>query len=59
MSVRHPLPLEWAGLLGDELKKASGIDGAIFCHKGRFISVWETKEDALKALQIVLDKRKP
>jgi uncharacterized UPF0160 family protein len=58
MSVRHPLPLEWAGLLGDELKKASGIDGAIFCHKGRFISVWETKEDALKALQIVLDKRK-
>lgn len=56
MKVRHPLPLEWAGLLGDDLKKASGIEGAIFCHKGRFISVWETKEDAEKALKIILKK---
>lgn len=56
MKVRHPLPLEWAGLLGDELKQVTGIPGAIFCHKGRFISVWETKEDALKALEQVLKK---
>lgn len=54
MKVRHPLPQEWAGLIGEDLKKASGIQGAIFCHKGRFISVWETKEDALKALEAVL-----
>lgn len=54
MDVRFPLPLEWAGLLDEELKKVSGIDGAIFCHKGRFISVWETKEDALKALNYTL-----
>lgn len=54
MQVRMPLPEKWAGLLGDDLKKVSGIDGAIFCHKGRFISVWETKEDALKALELVL-----
>lgn len=57
MKVRHPLPEEWAGLLGDELKKASGIEGAIFCHKGRFVSVWETKEDALKALQMIISKK--
>lgn len=57
MEVRHPLPEEWAGRLGDELKKVSGIDGGIFCHKGRFISVWETKEDAVKALKIVLEKK--
>jgi uncharacterized UPF0160 family protein len=57
MSVRMPLPLEWAGLSEAELKKASGIEGSIFCHKGRFISVWETKEDALKALEYVLKKR--
>lgn len=56
MKVRHPLPQEWAGLIGDELKKVSGIPGAVFCHKGRFTSVWETKEDALKALQHVLGK---
>ncbi|NGX29014.1 MAG: hypothetical protein K940chlam1_01207 [Candidatus Anoxychlamydiales bacterium] len=56
MKVRMPLPFEWAGLHNDDLKKASKIDGAIFCHKGRFISIWETKQDALKALKYVLDK---
>lgn len=51
MKVRKPLPAEWAGLLDKDLKEISGIKGAIFCHKGRFISVWETKDDALKALE--------
>lgn len=51
MNVRKPLPLKWAGLHAKELKEKSGIRGAIFCHKGRFISIWETKEDALKALE--------
>lgn len=55
MSVRLPLPQAWAGLQLEELKRVSGISGAIFCHKGRFISVWETKEDALKALEKVLN----
>ena len=53
MQVRTPLPKEWAGLLDEELKKKTSIQGAIFCHKGRFISVWETKEDALKALDYI------
>lgn len=57
MKVRVPLPLEWAGLLADDLKRVSGIPGAIFCHKGRFISVWETKEDVLQALKFVLENR--
>ena len=56
MQVRLPLPEEWAGLLGDALKKASGIEGAVFCHKGRFTSVWETRGDAIKALKIILKK---
>lgn len=56
MKVRFPLPQEWAGLLNEDLRKVSGIDGAIFCHKGRFISVWETREDALKALEYTLKK---
>lgn len=54
MKVRTPLPLEWAGKRDEELKQISGIPGAIFCHKGRFFSLWETKEDALKALKIAL-----
>jgi uncharacterized UPF0160 family protein len=56
MKVRCPLPEAWAGLMDEELKRASGIPGAIFCHKGRFISVWETKDDALKALNLVLKR---
>ena len=55
MEVRRPLPQEWAGLLGDELREKTGIDGAVFCHKGRFISIWKTKEDAIKALKRVLE----
>lgn len=58
MKVRMPLPLAWAGLSDDELKTVTGIEGAIFCHKGRFISVWETKEDALKALELTLNLTK-
>ena len=54
MQVRQPLPKEWAGLFDQELQKITGIKGAIFCHKGRFISVWETKEDALKALKLIV-----
>lgn len=55
MGMRLPLPKAWAGLMDGELKKASGIDGAIFCHKGRFFSLWETKEDAMNALKKVLE----
>jgi len=58
MQVRLPLPREWAGLRDDALKEKTNIDGAIFCHKGRFISIWETKEDALKALDLVLGAKK-
>jgi len=58
MKVRMPLPAEWAGLHEADLQRVSGIPGAIFCHKGRFISVWETKEDAFKALEYVLKGKK-
>lgn len=54
MKIRKPLPESWAGLQDKELQKASGIPGAIFCHKGRFISIWKTKEDVLKALHIAM-----
>lgn len=58
MKVRVPLPEDWAGHLEEDLRLISGIKGAIFCHKGRFISVWETKEDALTALEYVLSHHK-
>ncbi len=58
MNVRVPLPEEWAGLLEEELQAVSGISGAVFCHKGRFISVWKTKEDAIKALEYTIENSK-
>jgi uncharacterized UPF0160 family protein len=58
MNVRRPLPEHWAGKLGEDLKKETGIEGAIFCHKGRFTSVWETKQDALRALKHVLGEKR-
>ncbi len=57
MKVRIPLPEEWAGLLEEDLKKISEIPGAIFCHKGRFISVWKTKEDAFLALEKIMGSK--
>ncbi len=58
MEVRMPLPFDWAGHLDLDLKELTGIKGAIFCHKGRFISVWETKEDALTALEYTIQHAK-
>lgn len=54
MKVRLSLPSQWAGLLGEPLQRVTGIKGAVFCHKGLFTSVWETKEDALQAFRLVL-----
>ncbi len=56
MQVRIPLPLEWAGLQNEELVRISGIKGAIFCHKARFISVWKSKEDAIQAAEYILKR---
>lgn len=55
MKVRKPLPAAWAGLQDKELVEATKIEGAIFCHKGRFISIWETKEAALEALARIFE----
>jgi uncharacterized UPF0160 family protein len=39
-------PEAWAGLRDEELAAASGIEGAIFCHKERFIFVAKSREEA-------------
>jgi uncharacterized UPF0160 family protein len=56
MKLRKPLPQEWAGLREKELEKVCKIPGAIFCHKGRFVSIWATKAAALKALDYIEKK---
>lgn len=55
MKVRRPMPEKWAGLMNSDLQKVSGIPGAVFCHKARFISIWKTKEDALAAYEMIME----
>ncbi len=51
---RKYLPLEWAGKTDEELEKTIGVNGAVFCHIGRFIAVAKTKEAILKMASIAL-----
>lgn len=44
------LPLEWAGLTDAALEAVTGVAGARFCHKNRFIAVFSTREGLLEAL---------
>lgn len=44
---RADLPAAWAGLNGAELEAVSGVEGAIFCHNGRFIAAAKTREAIL------------
>ena len=39
-SKKIPAPAKWLGLSGEELEKASGIQGLFFCHKGGFITMF-------------------
>lgn len=57
MEVRKPLPAHWAGLADSQLAQATGIPGAIFCHKGLFVSFWKSRQDALAALGQVLGRK--
>lgn len=40
---RADLPESWAGLSGSALEEVTGVSGAVFCHKARFIAVARTR----------------
>jgi len=52
---RKSLPALWAGLRDADLVKASGVSGAIFCHRACFMAVAETKEAALALAKIAYE----
>lgn len=52
---RKPLPESWAGLRDEALVKETGVEGAVFCHNGRFLCAVETKEEAHQLARIALD----
>ena len=52
--LRADLPMAWAGLTNADLEAASGVTGATFCHKGRFIAAARTREAALALADIAV-----
>ncbi|NOY25149.1 MAG: MYG1 family protein [Oligoflexia bacterium] len=49
---KRPLPAAWAGLSDDDLVAACGVPGARFCHKNRFIIVFDSRPHLLQALEV-------
>jgi uncharacterized UPF0160 family protein len=47
---KRSLPEAWAGLTDADLEAVTGVEGARFCHKNRFITVFETREGLLRAM---------
>ncbi|MBN7808115.1 MYG1 family protein [Agrobacterium rosae] len=52
--LRADLPVAWAGLTNGDLETASGVEGATFCHNGRFIAAAKTREAALAMAEIAV-----
>ena len=52
--IRAHLPKSWAGKAGEDLQKETGVKDATFCHLGRWLAVAETKEGALKLVNLAL-----
>lgn len=51
---RKSLPAAWAGLDGEELDSVVGLEGCVFCHRGRFVAGHKTKDGALEMARLAL-----
>lgn len=51
---RADLPEAWAGLSDAALEEASGVKGAKFCHKARFIAVANSREAILQMAELAV-----
>lgn len=51
---RADLPAAWAGLTNADLEAACGVEGASFCHNGRFIAAAKTRAAALAMADIAV-----
>ena len=56
MNYKCSFPSSWLGLEGAELASVTGLESAIFCHKGGFLMTCGTLEDALEACRVSLRK---
>ncbi len=56
LTSRKPLPKSWGGLRDDDFVKASGLEDAVFCHKGLFLAGAKSKEGAIKLAKLALQE---
>lgn len=54
--VRADLPAAWAGLNNAALEAVCGIQGATFCHNGRFVAAAKTREAALAMAELAVQE---
>lgn len=52
--ARADLPAAWAGLTNADLEAACGVEGASFCHNGRFIAAAKTRDAALAMAELAV-----
>lgn len=52
--LRADLPAAWAGLTNGDLEAVCGIEGASFCHNGRFIAAAKTRDAALAMAELAV-----
>ncbi len=48
---KRPFPESWAGLENEALSAVTGVPGSVFCHKNRFIAVFDSRQAAIDALE--------
>ncbi len=51
---KQPFPESWAGLRENELALATGVPDALFCHSKRFLAVAQSREGAIRLLELAL-----
>lgn len=54
-NVKKPFPTSWAGLDDGTLADVSGVPGALFCHRNRWIAGAQTREGAIKLAELALN----
>lgn len=52
---RKDFPKSWAGLRDEELQNVTGVRDVVFCHRGLFLAVANSKEGAIKLAQIAVE----
>ncbi|CAN7407180.1 MYG1 family protein [Rhizobium sp. LjRoot258] len=50
------LPAAWAGLTNGDLEATCGVEGATFCHNGRFVAAAKTREAALAMAELAVQE---